>query len=135
MTQEFETELSVRPHEIDWNRHVNQSVYLDYLLHARVDQMKRCYKMPIESFFKRGYSWITRSISIEYLSSVFMGETIIVRTWIESVGKKGVTVKFQMLKKKDLSLATEGTAVFVLINAKTGQPEVIPDDIRSKYSI
>jgi len=135
MTQKFETEISVRPHEIDWNRHVNQSVYLDYLLHARVDQMKRCYKMSIESFFKRGYSWITRSISIEYLSSVFMGETIIVRTWIESVSKKGVTVKFQMLKKKDLSLATEGTAVFVLINAKTGQPEVIPDDIRSKYSI
>ncbi len=135
MHQKFETEISVRPHEIDWNRHVNQSVYLDYLIHARIDQMKRCYKMPIESFFKRGYSWITRSISIEYLSSVFMGETIIVRTWIEAVGKKGVTVKFQMLKKKDLSLATEGTAVFVLINAKTGQPEVIPDDIRSKYSI
>lgn len=135
MPQKFETEIAVRPHEIDWNRHVNQSVYLDYLLHARVDQMKRGYKMPIESFFKRGYSWITRSISIEYLSSVFMGETIIVRTWIESVDKKGVTVKFQMLKKKDMSLATEGTAVFVLINAKTGQPEVIPDDIRSKYSI
>jgi len=135
MPQKFETELTVRPHEIDWNRHVNQSVYLDYLLHARIDQMKRCYKMPIESFFKRGYSWITRSISIEYLSSVFMGETIIVRTWIEAVGKKGVTVKFQMLKKKDLSLATEGTAVFIMINAKTGQPEIIPDDIRSKYSI
>lgn len=125
----------VRPHEIDWNRHVNQSVYLDYLLHARLDQMKRCYKMPIESFFQRGYSWITRSISIEYLNSVYMGETIIVRTWIEKIGKKGVTVKFEMLKKKDLSPATEGTAVFVLINAKTGRPENIPDDIRSKYSI
>ncbi|MCJ7581251.1 MAG: acyl-CoA thioesterase [Candidatus Aminicenantes bacterium] len=135
MPQKFETEITVRPHEIDWNRHVNQSVYLDYLLHARVDQMKRCYKMPIESFFKRGYSWITRSISIEYINSVYMEETIIVRTWIETVGKKSVTVKFQMLKKKDLSLATEGTAVFVLINAKTGHPETIPEDIHSKYSI
>jgi len=135
MPQKFDTEITARPHEIDWNRHVNQSVYLDYLLHARIDQMKRCYKMPIESFFKRGYSWITRSISIEYLSSVYMGETIIIRTWIETVGKKGVTVKFQMLKKNDLSLATEGTAVFILINAKTGQPEIIPEDIRSKYSI
>lgn len=34
MPQKFETEILVRPHEIDWNRHVNQSVYLDYLLHA-----------------------------------------------------------------------------------------------------
>ena len=135
MPQKFETEITVRPHEIDWNRHVNQSVYLDYLLYARVDQMKRCYKMPIESFFKRGYSWITRSISIEYLKSVFMGETIIVRTWIDKLGKKSVTVKFQMLKKKDLSLATQGTGVYILIDAKTGQPVNIPDDIMEKYSV
>jgi acyl-CoA thioester hydrolase/thioesterase-3 len=135
MPQKFDTEITVRPHEIDWNRHVNQSVYLDYLLHARVDQMKRCYKMPIESFFQRGYSWITKSLSIEYIKSVFMGETIIVRTWIETIGKKSVTVQFQMLKKADGSLAAEGTAVFILVNAKTGKPEVIPDDIREKYAI
>ena len=135
MRQKFETEITVRPHEIDWNRHVNQSVYLDYLLHARVDQMKRCYKMPIESFFQRGYSWITKSISIEYISSVLMGETLIVRTWIESLGKKSVTVRFQMLKREDGSLVTEGEGVYVLINAKTGKPEIIPDDIRAKYDI
>jgi len=133
--QKFDTEIAVRPHEIDWNRHVNQSVYLDYLLYARVDQMKRCYKMPIESFFKRGYSWITRSLSIEYLKSVFMGETIIVRTWIEKLGKKSVTVKFQMLKKKDLSVAAQGTGVYILIDSKTGQPVAIPDDIKEKYSV
>ena len=135
MPQKFDTEITVRPHEIDWNRHVNQSVYLDYLLHARVDQMRRCYNMPIEAFFQRGYSWITKSISIEYHASVFMGETIIVRTWIEKVGKKSVTVRFQMLKKSDESLAAEGAGVYVLICAKTGKPEVIPDDIREKYEI
>jgi YbgC/YbaW family acyl-CoA thioester hydrolase len=135
MTQKFDTEITVRPHEIDWNRHVNQSVYLDYLLHARIDQMRRCYKMPIEEFFKRGYSWITKSISIEYIQSAFMGETIIVRTWIETVGKRGVTVRFQMLKKADESLVTEGKAVFILVNARTGKPEVIPDDVKEKYTI
>lgn len=135
MPQKFDTEITVRPHEIDYNRHVNQSVYLDYLLHARIDQMRRCYKMPIETFFARGYSWTTKSISIEYIQSVFMGETIIVRTWIETVGQKSVTVRFQMLKKKDESPAAQGTAVFVLINAKTGRPKVIPEDIREKYTI
>ena len=135
MPQKFDTEITVRPHEIDWNMHVNQSVYLDYLLYARVDQMKRCYKMPIEAFFQRGYSWITKTISIEFHASVFMGETIIVRTWIEKVGKKSVTVRFQMLKKNDESLAAEGTGVYVLISAKTGKPEAIPDDIREKYEI
>lgn len=134
MVQKFETEITVRPHEIDYNGHVNQSVYLDYLLHARVDQMKRCYKMPIEAFFARGLSWMTKSISIDYRMSVFMGETITVRTWIESIGKKSVTVRFQMLKKKDSKSAAEGKAVYVLIDMKSGKPTAIPDDIRRIYS-
>ena len=135
MPQKFDTEIEVRPHEIDYNRHVNQSVYLDYLLFARVDQMKRCYKMPIETFFARGLSWITKSVSIDYHRSVYMGETIIVRTWIEILGKRSVTVLFQMLKKKDMSLAAEGQTVFVLIEIKTGKPASIPDDIRDKYTV
>lgn len=135
MPQKFDTEIVVRPYEIDYNRHVNQSVYLDYLLAARIDQMKRCYKMPIEVFFARGFSWITKSISIDYHRSVFMGETIIVRTWIESIGKRSVTVHFQMLKKKDMSLAAGGKAVYVLIEIQTGKPAAIPDDIREKYTV
>jgi len=51
MTKKFETEITVRPNKIDYNRHVHQSVYLDYLVHARIDQMERCYKMSIEEFF------------------------------------------------------------------------------------
>jgi len=135
MPQKFDTEIVVRPHEIDYNRHVNQSVYLDWLLAARVDQMKRCYKMPIEEFFARELSWITKSISIDYHRSVYMGESIIVRTWIESIGKRSVSVHFQMLKKKDESLAAEGKAVYVLIDIQTGKPAAIPQDIVDKYSV
>ncbi len=53
MTTKFDTEITVRPNEIDINRHVHQSVYLDYILFARYDQMKRCYKMSMEEFFKK----------------------------------------------------------------------------------
>lgn len=135
MAAKFDTEIVVRPHEIDYNRHVHQSVYFDYLVHARIDQMRRCYKMPIEEFFRRGYSWTTKSIHIEYLKPLFFAERIIVRTWIAEVGEKSVHVQFQILKKETEEKATEGNAVFVLINAKTGKPEIIPEDIRKKYTI
>ena len=54
MQTKFDSEIIVRPSEIDLNRHVHQSVYLDYVLFARWDQMKRCYKMSMAEFFKRG---------------------------------------------------------------------------------
>ena len=38
----FETELQVRPDDIDVNQHVHGSRYFDYVLAARYDQMARC---------------------------------------------------------------------------------------------
>jgi YbgC/YbaW family acyl-CoA thioester hydrolase len=127
--KKFETEMTVRPSEIDYNGHVHQSAYLDYLLFARVDQMRRCYKMPIEEFFKRGLSWATKSISLNYLKSLYMNERFIVRTWIESFGEKSVNVRFQIIKATSKAVAAEGEST------KTGKPAGIPEDIKEKFSI
>ncbi len=135
MTTKFDTKITVRPSEIDINRHVHQSVYLDYVLFARYDQMRRCYKMPMEEFFRRGYTWATKSTFIEFRSPVFLGEKVIVRTWVEEIRKSSVRVRFQILKTETEDLAAEGYAVFVMINASTGKPEPIPDDIKEKYSV
>jgi thioesterase-3 len=133
--KKFETEMTVRPSEIDYNGHVHQSAYLDYLLFARVDQMRRCYKMPIEEFFKRGLSWATKSISLNYLKSLYMNERFIVRTWIESFGEKSVNVRFQIIKATSKAVAAEGESTYVLVDAKTGKPAGIPEDIKEKFSI
>lgn len=39
----FETEVAVRPGDIDLHGHVHSPEYLSYFLAARFDQMKRCY--------------------------------------------------------------------------------------------
>lgn len=135
MTRKFDTEIVVRPSEIDINRHVHQTAYLDYVLFARFDQMKRCYKMSMEEFFKMGYTWTTRAFYFDLMKPVFLGETIIVRTWVEEIGKKSVKVSFQILKKGTEEITTEGWFVYVLINAKTGKAEIIPEKIIKKYSI
>ncbi len=134
MYSKFETEIIVRPSDIDYNGHVHQSVYLDFLLFARVDQMKRCYKVPIEEFFDHGYSWATKSTTIDYKRPLFMDETVTVRTWIEEIKRTTVKVCFQFLKSSG-KIAAEGQSVYFLLNTKTGKPVAIPEDIIQKYSI
>lgn len=134
MYAKFETEIVVRPSDIDYNGHVHQSVYLDYLLFARVDQMKRCYKVPMEEFFKRGYSWATKSTTINYKKPLFMDETVTVRTWIRNIKRMTVEVGFQFLKNSG-HVAAEGHSVFFLLNTRKGKPEAIPEDLIQKYSI
>ena len=62
----FESELQVRPDDIDMYQHVHSSRYMDYVLAARFDQMERCYGMPMAEFQKLGYGWVIASTQMNF---------------------------------------------------------------------
>ena len=77
MTEEFsrfETELQVRPDDIDMNQHVHGSRYFDYVLAARYDQMARCYKMAMDEFTAAGLGWFVKTSHMEYKRPLCLGE-------------------------------------------------------------
>jgi acyl-CoA thioester hydrolase/thioesterase-3 len=131
----FETELQVRPDDIDMNRHVHNSRYFDYVLAARYDQMERCYNMPMEEFLKNGFGWVVKASFIEFKRPLGLGDRFIVRTWIESIVEDGVRVRFEIHKKENGKLASDGYFDYTMVNVKTGRAEKIPDWIIDKYSI
>lgn len=129
----FETELTVRPDDIDMNNHVHNSKYLDYVLYARYDQMGRCYGMPMDEFIKHGWVWYQKSWQIEFKRALNIAERITVRTWLESFEKADVKVGFLILKESK-KVSAEGTFVSTMINAQTGRPEVVPDWVIQRYA-
>lgn len=131
----FETELQVRPDDLDMNAHVHASKYFDYVLAARYEQMARCYKMSMEEFLRAGLGWYVRSSYIEYKRALGLGESFVVRTWVESFQRDTVRVDFQILKKATGKLSADGYCYYTLINLKTNRAEVIPDWIVAKYAI
>ena len=131
----FETELQVRPDDIDMNNHVHNTRYLDYVLAARYDQMESCYKMKMEEFIALGYGWVVNTTHVEHKRPLGLGERIVVRTWIEEILKNGVKVRFEILKKENHKLSCEGYVHYTMVNQKTGRAEVIPASIIEKYSI
>lgn len=131
----FETELSVRPDDIDMNQHVHASRYFDYVLAARYEQMARCYKMSMEEFIQAGYGWFTRTTHFEYKRPLALGERFVVRTWVEEIAKATVRVDFEILKQSNGKLACDGQCHYTLVDLKTGRATPIPDWIREKYAI
>ena len=131
----FESELAVRPDDIDMNQHVHGSRYFDYVLAARYDQMERCYKMPMAEFIKLGYGWVIRTAHLEFKRPLLLGDLLVVRTWVEEMAKDSVLVKFEILKKANRKLSCEGYFNYTMINLKTGRAEIIPDWIVEKYVI
>jgi len=133
----FETELGVRPDDIDMNQHVHASRYQDYVLAARYDQMTRCYKMSMEEFHQAGLGWYVRAAHLDYKRSLVMGDQMVVRTWVEAISGSEVKVQFEIHRKKDgrLKLACDGWFDYSMVTLATGRAEPIPDWIFAKYSI
>lgn len=131
----FETEITVRPDDIDMNNHVHNSKYLDYLLMARYDQMKKDYKVPMEEFIKLGYSWVASTTYIDFLREIKLGDRIVVRTQVNSFEGAHVKVNFWIVKMETNKVAAEGYSVYALISTSNGRPVRIPEEIIHKYTI
>jgi len=131
----FETEINVRPDDIDMNNHVHFSKYLDYLLMARFDQMRKDYKVPMEEFLNRGLSWVASTVHIDFIREVKLGDKVIVRTQVNSYEGAQVKVNFWVMKIETNKVAAEGYSVYTMVSTVNGRPTRIPEDIIQKYTI
>ncbi len=131
----FETELQVRPDDIDMNQHVHNSKYFDYVLAARYEQMESCYHFSMEEFLKNNYGWVVRKAVIEYKRPLGLGDRFLVKTRIVEIETKGCVVAFEIKNKKTNKLCCDGVFHYTMINTQTGRAEIIPDWIIEKYSI
>ena len=131
----FETELQVRPDDIDMYQHVHSSRYMDYVLAARFDQMERCYRMPMSEFQQMGYGWFMATAHMNFKSPLGLGDRFVVRTWIEKFTLIGVKVQFQIERAADCKLSSDGWFDYVLVSVQSGRAARLPEAIRRKYSI
>ena len=131
----FETELQVRPDDIDMYQHVHSSRYMDYVLAARFEQMERCYKMPMAEFQKHGFGWYMAATHLNFRRSLGLGDRFVVRTWIEKFTIIGLRVQFEIDRKDDARRSCDGWCDYVMISLETARPVRIPEWILQKYSI
>ena len=132
----FETEITVRPDDIDMNNHVHYSRYLDYILMARYDQMKKDYKVAMEEFVGRGFSWVASELNIQYKRPLLLQDGVIkVRTQLEEFHGARVMINFWIVKGEREKVAAQGRATYTMITVKNGRPTRVPDDIVEKYQV
>jgi YbgC/YbaW family acyl-CoA thioester hydrolase len=131
----FESELQVRPDDIDMYQHVHSSRYMDYVLAARFDQMERCYGMPMSEFQRLGYGWVIAATQMHFRRPLMLGDRMTVRCWIEKFSLIGLRLQFEIDRRPDGKRACDGWFEYVMVSVETARPVRIPDSIRQKYSI
>ncbi|GAB5559095.1 MAG: long-chain acyl-CoA thioesterase FadM [Synoicihabitans sp.] len=131
----FETEMSVRPDDIDLYQHVHSTRYLDYVLAARFIQMEQDYGMSMADFADRGLGWYMTSSTVNYKRPLGLGDHMIVRCWIESFHDRGCRVAFEIDRLPTRKRSCDGFCDYALIDLETNRAVPIPVDVREKYSI
>jgi len=131
----FESELQVRPDDIDMYQHVHSSRYMDYVLAARFDQMERCYGMPMAEFQRLGYGWVIAATQMNFRRPLVLGDKMTVRCWIEKFSLIGLRLQFEIDRRPEGKRACDGWFDYVMVSVETARPVRIPEFIRQKYSI
>ena len=131
----FTTELKVRPDDIDMFNHVHNSIYFDYVLAARYEQMEQCYGMSMEEFLQQGYGWVVKTAYIDYKRPLTLGDSFLVTTGIVEFKETGCRVEFDIKNKKTGKLCCDGWFDYVMIDIKTGRSAKITQEMIEKYSI
>jgi len=131
----FESELKVRPDDIDMFNHVHNSKYFDYVLAARYDQMEAFYKMPMESFLESGFGWVVRTAHVDFKRPLILGDVIKVRTGILTINEKGCRVQFEIETVRTGKIASDGYFDYVLIDINSGKGCKVNEEMIKAYSI
>lgn len=132
ISKPLEYDRPVKPEEIDGLGHVNNQVYLDWFMEAAT-RHSALVGWGIERMLKDGQGWVVRRHEIDYLLPVLPGETVTMRTWVETAERASSLRRYEIFRKSDGKKACEGCTTWVWIDYKKGRPTRIPEAVVTDF--
>jgi acyl-CoA thioester hydrolase len=80
-------------------------------------------------------TWVVREHRIEYRLPAFEGEEIEIRTWVENVRCVRSLQKYEFVRKANGKVLVKGKTDWVFVDAKTGTPRAIPEEVSKVFVI
>jgi acyl-CoA thioester hydrolase len=126
----FEKKIVVSKEDIDFNGHVNNLKYLEWMIDLAMEHSEH-EGFGIEYYKTHGVSWVARKHCVEYKHPSFEGDELLLKTWIDEVHKVTVIRKYEILKND--KIITQGFSEWVFVDFKTQRPKRIPEDIVKRF--
>ncbi|MDH4224933.1 MAG: acyl-CoA thioesterase [Deltaproteobacteria bacterium] len=133
MSREFRVELQVRDNELDQFGMVNNAVYLNYMQHARHEYLIHL-GLDAAQTAHSGLAWALSQITIRYRAPLKSRDRLTVSAAVTAVSGARVTFSQQCRILPHNTLAAEGEAVAVMLDA-VGRPLRIPPHERRIFTL
>jgi acyl-CoA thioester hydrolase len=127
MTQIFRHEFTVGKDALDEIGHVNNVVYVQWMqdvatLHSDAAGCTAATKSA-------DAVWVVRSHKIEYLRPAFAGDPVAALTWVENFRRVASLRKYTFVRTSDDTILAKGETDWVFVDARSGRPRIIPQDV------
>jgi acyl-CoA thioester hydrolase len=124
----YRHDVKVTADMVDENGHVNNVVYIQWMQDSAINHARRSGCTQVVSSL--GATWVVRTHHVEYLRPAFAGDTITLLTWVANFQKVRSLRKYKLIRASDKAVIAQAETDWVFVDAKTGKPRAIPDDVK-----
>jgi acyl-CoA thioester hydrolase len=127
----FHFQLTVTAEFLDSNHHVNNVAYVQWMQDAAIGHAEACGGARLAR--ELGGAWFVRMHRIEYLKPALLNDEITVMTWVAN-WRKVKSMRRYRFKRAETVLA-EGETDWVFVDAASGRPKSIPEQLVSLFGV
>ncbi len=133
MKNKFLYPLTVKTEHIDALKHVNNEIYIKWLMEA-AGAHSSSLGYSIEKYLFDGACFVVRRHEVDYLAPAFLGEELVVETWVENMQKAKSTRVYNIRRLADQKILIHAKTLWVYVDLITGRPTEISTEIINAFS-
>lgn len=130
MITEGKYEMQVRDYELDMQGIVNNSVYQNYLEHARHEYIKEL-GIDFAEFARKGINLVVSRIEMDYKDSLTSGDGFYIKSQMEKEGRLKIIFFQDIYRKSDDKIMVKAKVIAVALNEKN-RPHM-PEEIQAMF--
>ena len=128
------TRLAIAADAIDINQHVSNVAYVQWMQDGATAH-SAAQGWTLERYRALGAGWVVRSHAIEYLRQTFVGDTLLLHTWVAGMTSCSSPRRYLFQRESDQAPVAKAETLWVFVDFATGRPLQIPPEVAAAYPI
>jgi acyl-CoA thioester hydrolase len=126
----FEMIIPVLPGDIDEQNHVNNTVYLRWVQ----DVATAHWRAVASPKAQETIGWVVLRHEIDYKGPATLGDEMVLRTWVGKATRLTFERFTEIRRNRDGRLLSEARTLWCPIDAQSGRPVRVSEEVRSRFS-
>ena len=129
--QKIAFSLPIYTYQIDFNRHVSNIVYIEWMEIGRL-KLLEAVGLPVQQAAAAGLAAVLVETQIVYKQPLSLGDTVQAEVWLSEVGKASAWIEFRFYNNAG-TLVAAGRQKGVFVSSETARPVRLPPDQRQAF--